>query len=220
MVRLGPLLAAAVLLASAVRAEVDVQYKDGRVALRCTAASLSEVLDKLARSTGMKVVQQGVTPSMLLSLRLQDRTPADAVFGVLEGLGLNYAFALDSTGTRIETLILAGASGAKPTVAATSPPPPTPAQRYVPRREVPPAAGPDESEAEEEPPAEEADAEDEGEAPEEAAQKTAPGPRGNVLQAPAEPLFPTSPFAPRAPIFMPQPAETPAPQPTPPPKPQ
>ena len=69
----------------------------------------------------MKVVQQGVTPSMLLSLRLEDRTPAEAVFGVLEGLGLNYAFALDGTGNRIETLILAGASGAKPTVATTAP---------------------------------------------------------------------------------------------------
>jgi hypothetical protein len=219
MERLGPMLAAAVLLASASRAEVDIQYKDGRVALRCTAAPLSEVLDKLARSTGMKVVQQGVTPSMLLSLRLEDRTPAEAVFGVLEGLGLNYAFALDGTGDRIETLILAGAAGAKPTVATATPPPPSPAQRYVPRREVPPAAGPDESEAEEEP-VEEADEADEGEGPEAEAEKAAPSPRGNVLQTPAQSLFPTSPFAPRAPIFMPQPPDPPAPQPTPPPKPQ
>lgn len=223
MVRLGPMLAAAVLAASSSRGEVDIQYKDGRVALRCTAAPLSEVLDRLARSTGMKVVQQGVTPSMLLSLRLEDRTPAEAVFGVLEGLGLNYAFALDGTGNRIETLILAGAAGAKPTVATATPPAPTPAQRYVPRREVPPAAGPDESgEAEDEPPAEEPDEEEEGEAPEETAEKAAPGPRGNVLQTPAESVFPTSPFAPRAPMFMPQPPDIapPAPQPTPPPKPQ
>ena len=82
--------------------------------VRATAAPLAEVLDRLARTTGMKIVQQGVTPTMLLSLSLQGRTPAEAVFGVLEGLGLNYAFVLDASGNRIETLVLAGSVGQPP----------------------------------------------------------------------------------------------------------
>jgi hypothetical protein len=210
----------ALLAAGPLRAEVDVQMKEGKVAVRCTAAPLSEVLDRLARATGMKVVQQGVTPTNLVSLRLEDRTPAEAVFGVLEGLGLNYAFVLDAAGKRVETLILAGAAGVKPTVASATPPPP-PAQRYVPRRDIPPpAAGPDEAEdvpVDEDVP-EEAEAEEE-EPPAEANEAAAAGPRGNVLQTPEQPVFPSSPFAPRAPMFMPQPAEPADPKPAPPPKP-
>lgn len=209
------------LLAVPVRAEVDVQYKGGRVDVRASAAPLAEVLDRLARATGMKVVQQGVTPTMLLSLSLQGRTPAEAVFGVLEGLGLNYAFVLDSSGNRIETLVLAGASGGRPAT-ATPAPLPAPAARFVPQPATPPpAAGPDESEdvAEEEA-ADDADPGAEGEEPAagKAGAAVAPGARGSVLQAPAEPVFPSSPFAPRAPIFTPQP-EQPPPTPAPTPKP-
>ena len=202
--------------AAPVRAEVDVQYKGGHVDVRATAAPLAEVLDRLARATGMKVVQQGVTPSMLLSLSIQGRTPAEAVFGVLEGLGLNYAFVLDASGNRIETLILAGSAGGRP-AAVTTAPPPTPAQRYVPQAATPPpAAGPDGSDdaAEEDQGEEEApDAEEGGPGPGTAG--AVPAPRGSVLAPPAEPVFPSSPFAPRAPIFSPMPE----PQPTPPPKP-
>ena len=209
------------LLAVPVRAEVDVQYKGGRVDVRATAAPLAEVLDRLARATGMKVVQQGVTPTMLLSLSLQGRTPAEAVFGVLEGLGLNYAFVLDSSGNRIETLVLAGASGGRPAT-ATPAPLPAPAPRYVPQPATPPpAAGPDEAEeATEEEAADDADPGAEGEEPAagKAGAAAPPGARGSVLQAPAEPVFPSSPFAPRAPIFTPQP-EQPQPTPAPTPKP-
>ena len=109
----GGFVAGLALLAVPVGAEVDIQYKEGRVDVRATAAPLAEVLDRLARTTGMKIVQQGVTPTMLLSLSLQGRTPAEAVFGVLEGLGLNYAFVLDASGNRIETLVLAGSAGSR-----------------------------------------------------------------------------------------------------------
>jgi hypothetical protein len=206
------------------QAEVDVQYKGGRVDVRASAAPLSEVLDRLARATGMKVVQQGSNPTMLVSLSLANRTPAEAVFGVLEGLGLNYAFVLDVSGNRIETLVLAGASGTK--VATSAPPAPAAAPRYVPQRPAPPpASGPDDAEEEEadvpgdegEEPAEEVDEDAANEAPAAAA----PGPRGNVLKPPAEPVFPSSPFAPRAPMFTPQPEPPPQqqPQPTPTPAP-
>ena len=215
--------------AAPTRAEVDVQYKAGHVDVRATTAPLSEVLDRLARATGMKIVQQGVTPSMLVSLSLQGRTPAEAVFGVLEGLGLNYAFVLDASGNRIETLVLAGSSGPanRPATAMASPatPSPTPTHRYVPQPSAPPpAAGPDESdEAAEEDPGEEGTTDAEEADPAAAAKPgVPPGPRGSVLQAPAEPVFPSSPFAPRAPVFTPQPDAPPTqaqpqPKPTPPP---
>ena len=200
-------------------AEVDVQYKGGYVDVRATAAPLAEVLDRLARATGMKIVQQGVTPSMLLSLSLQGRTPAEAVFGVLEGLGLNYAFVLDASGNRIETLVLAGSTAGRPATATTTPaPPPTPVQRYVPQPQAPPpAAGPDEGDdaAEEDQGEEAAPDEDEAPAPSKAG-AAAPAPRGSVLQPPAEPVFPSSPFAPRAPVFSPVPEPQPQPTPKPP----
>lgn len=221
--RAASFLAAFALAAVPTRADVDVQLKGGKVDVRATAAPLTEVLDRLARATGMKLVQQGVTPSMLLSLHLQDRTPAEAVFAVMEGLGLNYAFVLDASGTRIETLVLAGASGARaaPTsgpATSTAPAPP----RYIPQpSSPPPASGPDSGDDEaEEPPIEEGEevAEDDDQAaPAEAAGKgAAPGPRGSVLETPPQSVFPTSPFAPRAPMFVPQP--DPQPTPTPPPK--
>jgi hypothetical protein len=222
----GLVLATAFFAAAPARADVDVQYKGGHVDLRATTAPLSEVLDRLARATGMKIVQQGVTPTMLLSLSLQGRTPAEAVFGVLEGLGLNYAFVLDASGNRIETLVLAGASGSsRPASAASSPaaPPVPPTHRYVPQPSTqPPAAGPDESdEAVEEDPAEEPAPDAEEADPAAAKPGAHPSPRGSVLQAPAEPVFPSSPFAPRAPVFSPQPDPTPQaqpqPKPTPPP---
>ena len=203
----GGFVAGLALVAVPVGADVDIQYKEGRVDVRATAAPLAEVLDRLARTTGMKIVQQGVTPTMLLSLSLQGRTPAEAVFGVLEGLGLNYAFVLDASGNRIETLVLAGSSGSRPATAGTSPvPPPAPNPRYAPHpSSPPPAAGPDASDdAAEEDPGEEPPPD--GDEAEPAPGKAAlpPTPRGSVLQAPAEPVFPSSPFAPRAPVFTPQ----------------
>ena len=44
-----------------------------------------------------------------MTVELRDRTPAEAVLGVLEGLGLNYALVLDATGTEVETLMIVGA---------------------------------------------------------------------------------------------------------------
>jgi hypothetical protein len=219
--------AALVLVGGMASADVDVQLRGGRVDVRATAAPLSQVLDRLARATGMKVVYQGATPSVLVSLGLEGRTPAEAVFGVLEGLGLNYAFVVDAAGTKVETLILAGAAGPKTASPSGPPPAAAAAPRYVPRsRTPPPAAGPDPSEDEgegeevgEEPEAEESgeveDADEEGEQKPEAAAPP-PGPRGNVLQPPAQPVFPSSPFAPRAPMFVPQPEPQPTPSPKPP----
>ena len=98
---------------------VSVTFRGGRVDVRATAAPLSEVLQQLARVTGMKVVYDGSLPPAILSLSLEDRTPVEAVMGVLEGLGVNYALAADAAGTRVETLILSGAMTAASAMEST-----------------------------------------------------------------------------------------------------
>jgi len=200
-------------------AEVDVTHANGRVDLKATAAPVSEVLDRLGRQTGMKVTYEGAPVRQPVTVTLVGRTPAEAVLGVLDGLGLNYALRMDLSGARVEALMIYGVTPAT----AGSPPPPPVANTSVFR----PASVP-EPEPEEEA-AEDADAQPEpgqkgGAAPQPgqpASQGNAPaiGPGGVVLPGTglptAGPMFPVSPFMPTAPTLsgsQPQaPAEPPAP---------
>ncbi len=95
-------------------AEVSVTLRDGRLDIKAAAAPLSEILSQLASQTGMKILSDGPIPSMILNVSLEDRMPIEAVFGVLDGLGLNYALATDSTGMRVETLVISGAAARRP----------------------------------------------------------------------------------------------------------
>ncbi len=121
-----PAFAAAVLLlplATASAAEVSVQARGERVDLSATAAPLAEVLDRLGRQVGMKVVYEGPTPRQLVTVTLKDRTPAETVLSLLEGQGINYALLADESGAGVKTLLVAGA--APPTSAAAPSRPPT-----------------------------------------------------------------------------------------------
>jgi hypothetical protein len=173
----------AVLLAGSVGAEVQVHVTNGRIDLKATGAPLSEVLDRLARETGMKVTYDGPPQRMPVNLTLADRTPAQAVLGVLDGLGLNYALRMDLGGTRVEALMIAGAAAAQPAGSAPAPglAPPAPAYR------------PPEPLTE---PEEEAPAEDEAGADEGTDGVTDPGANGGggVPQSPG--IQPTLPNAP------------------------
>lgn len=128
----------AVLLAGSASAEVQVHVANGRVELKATGAPLSEVLDRLAKQTGMKVTYDGAPQRMPVNLTLADRTPAQAVLGVLDGLGLNYALRMDVTGTRVEALLIAGTAAASPSAGA-----PPPAQATSAYRPPEPAAEPE-----------------------------------------------------------------------------
>jgi hypothetical protein len=108
------------LLAAPAAAEITVRVSGGRVDLTATAAPLSEVLDRLARQTGMKVVYEGPAPRPLVTLTLRGRTPAETVLGLLEGLGINFALVADPSGARVETLVVAGASDASPSSPAAA----------------------------------------------------------------------------------------------------
>ena len=106
---------------AAVAADVVVRVSGGRVDLTATAAPLGDVLDRLARQTGMKVVYEGPAPRPLVTLSIQGRTPAEAVLSVFEGLGVNFVLLSDSTGAAVQTLIVAGASAAAAPASSATP---------------------------------------------------------------------------------------------------
>jgi hypothetical protein len=183
-----------------------------QVELTARAAPLSEVLDRLSRQIGMKVVYEGASPRQLVTLTLHGRTPAETVLGLLEGTGVNFALQADATGARVETLLVAGS--APQAASASAAPAPARGRSVSPsgfRRPVPPpGSGPDVVE-EDAPEDLEEDVEDDPAAPEEAAPVqpdpnagnqpagTMPPPPGNM----PTPSFPVSPFAPQP--YTPQP---------------
>jgi hypothetical protein len=202
MAALGLLLAA-----STVTGEVDVRTTAaGRVSLTVTSAPLSEVLDRLARQTGMKVVYDGAPPRTLVRGRqVEDATPADAVANVLEGLGVSYALRLDVTGSRVDTLLVLGAARS---AASPAPPRPTVPQVRLPGLANVPVVPPD-------------DADDD--VPSEHIEDPAVDQRSGRgeerdprrLGPTTMPTIPTFPVGPIGPLTMPTPAPTPPPTPPP-----
>ena len=124
-----------VLACSPLAADVEVQMAGDRVSLRAVSAPVAEVLERLARTTGMRVVYDGPVPRQSLTTTLEAREPAEAVLSLLEGLGLNYALVMDPSGMRVDQLLILGASAAAPPPAARNSPvgvPPA-ARRNVPQ---------------------------------------------------------------------------------------
>lgn len=112
--RLAAALVGLALAAAPAAAEVAVRVSGGQVELTATAAPLADVLDRLARQTGMKVVYEGPAPRQLVTLSLHGRTPAATVLALFEGLGLNFALVADPSGARVQTLVVAGTAVASP----------------------------------------------------------------------------------------------------------
>ena len=200
-------------------AGVDVREEQGRVDVAATAAPLFEVLDRLARQTGMKVVYEGPAPRQLVTLSLAGRSPAEAVASILEGQGLNYALVLDVTATRVDKLLVTGSSPGGRALSRSSAPS---------RPRVQPVRPPPDDEADEE-----LDEEDEAVLPtgvpgaavpptDKGQPQPAPAP-GTPVPTPAPPLVPlipnttysSSPFNPRPLPMVPAPQPAPTPTPTP-----
>jgi len=131
-------LVALVLTAPVARAEVVVRVAEERVDVTATAAPLADVLDSLARQTGMEIVYDGKPPRQRVTVALEGRSAAEAVQGILEGQGLNYALVADPTGLHVRTLILAGTAGKGPRAGGSSRSP-SPLSRRPP---LPPGASP------------------------------------------------------------------------------
>jgi hypothetical protein len=88
----------------------DVKLVAGRVLIDATASSVSEVLDRLSRATGMKVVYEGGPPTDRLTAAINAGSETEALSRLFEGLGLTYAFKLDAAGRHVETLFVTSAS--------------------------------------------------------------------------------------------------------------
>lgn len=113
---------------SAWAGEVTVTVAPGRITLAATATPVSDVLDQLARKTGMKVIYDGAPPRLLVSPRVERETASQAVLAVLEGLGLGYVLITDATASRVETLFIASGVGGKGPTPTAARPPGTPGQ--------------------------------------------------------------------------------------------
>jgi hypothetical protein len=108
------------------RADVTVRVADGLAQVVANRASLGEVLDAMARETGMKVIYNGEKPRQGVTVSLSG-TPAEVVHELLKARKLNYAVAVQAGG-RVQTLILTSASAPvdpKP-ASATTPAAPDP----------------------------------------------------------------------------------------------
>ena len=210
-------LAAALLAGPAAAAEINIRVAEGRVDLSTNAAPVADVLDRLSRQTGMKVVYEGSPPRQLVSVSLSGRTPAEAVVGLLEGLGLNYMLLGDPSGARVQTLMMGGAA---PTTPSARPASSSPSSRVL---TPAPGSSPDAEEAEE--PDEEPEPAPPNPAPTRSLPAGVPGtPPGlptpalpgatlpGVTPPTLAPGFPTSPF-PAGPL-VPRPVVLPTPQPS------
>jgi hypothetical protein len=91
---------------AASHADVQVKLRDGRMTIEATNVSIAEILDRVAKNTGMKVIYDGPPPTQNVKVSLTERTPADAVLGILEGRGLNFAVILNTAGTQVQTLLV------------------------------------------------------------------------------------------------------------------
>lgn len=117
-------------------AEVEIRVAGDRVSLHAVSAPVSEILDSLARHTGMRLIYDAPRPRQALSATLENRTPAEAVLSVLEGLGLNYALVMDRSGARVEQLLILGTLVA--TAGPGRPTPPSRVQQRMPAQEPDP----------------------------------------------------------------------------------
>lgn len=103
------------LLSKPAAADIKIQQAGEHLTLRTVAAPLSEVLDRLAHQTGMKVLYEGAPPRQAVTVALERRTSAEVVFSLLEGLGLDYALRLDESGGHVMTLVMSGNGRPSPT---------------------------------------------------------------------------------------------------------
>jgi hypothetical protein len=109
------------LLAANAAADVKVTRHGTRMDIAVSKATVAEILDTISKETGMKVIFDGPRPPREITKSVADRTPADAVLGILEGEGLNFAVILNPAGTQIETLLVTGPAPVKPAPAGAGP---------------------------------------------------------------------------------------------------
>ena len=101
--------------------EAEVKVVAGRVQIKATTTAVSTVLDRLSRTTGMKIVYEGAPPSDRLTVAIDAGSETEALSRLLEGLGLTYAFKLDPAGRHVETLFVTTSTSSSSRRASSSP---------------------------------------------------------------------------------------------------
>ena len=184
------------LLGTTARADVKVSLKAGRMDILATKATVKEILDRVASVTGMKVIYDGPVPAKTITKSVPNRTPADALLGILEGEGINFAVILNPAGTQVETLLVTGPAKVKPPPAVLAgAPPDADAAGWAVEVDEPPPPPPPPDDASPPPPP--------------------PGTGATVATPPPATLatptpFPTSPFTPQGAgtVLVPLPGQT------------
>ena len=129
---LGALLCASSLVAprhagAAGELRVDVRAT-GAVEIAAAAVPAAELLEELARRTGMTVVYDDVAPPRVaVSVAIQAESMPAALRELLRVTGASYAFKTGRSGKSVDTVIIVGMSQAsldRIRVAASLPPPP------------------------------------------------------------------------------------------------
>jgi hypothetical protein len=111
LLRLAVLLLALPLVGGAALSDARVHLDNGRVSIHSRSAPLSEVLARFAQATGAEVVYEATRPRQLVTVVIDEASPAEAIARLLEGQGLNYALRLDRTGRNVELLVVSGSGG-------------------------------------------------------------------------------------------------------------
>jgi hypothetical protein len=220
----------ALALALAVRpgGEVTVRAVQGKIDITARNAVLADVLDRVAKQTGMVISYEGPPPRQLISLSLRGRAPADVVVQILEGQGLNYALVMDASATRVAKLLVTTAPAPTRAAASQASVKSAPAPVHIPASppEEPPLEPPAEMEdpaavpVEAPPPAEGLPPGAPGAGtpapPPGAVMPTRPGPPPGTVPFMPPTTYSNSPFDPKPVTFG---SPTPSPTPTPPPQP-
>jgi hypothetical protein len=107
---------------------LQVTASDGRVTIRATRVPLFEILQELARKTGMEVVYESALPRQPITATLENLPDEDAIAKLLEGVPLSWGVKLSANRQRVERLVLADPSRRGGTV----PPPRVPADASYP----------------------------------------------------------------------------------------
>lgn len=120
-------LLSAVLTGAAGLAEPQIRAVDGQVTIQADKMPLSQILDRLAASSGMKITYEGTRPSMPVSMTVDGISETEAVLRLMEGQGVSYVLATDLTGERVDTLIISGVGAGRPVPPSQSAAAPEPA---------------------------------------------------------------------------------------------
>jgi hypothetical protein len=101
-------LVVAVLLATVGGAPGEVRVSAEGVRVQSMGQPLSEVLAQLSQAASFKVKYEGAAPSVRVYATIESRSVSEGVGRLLEGTGVTWAARFDSTGTKIELLIVGG----------------------------------------------------------------------------------------------------------------